>query len=330
MTAALSVSERQLLTQTLAAIFHDHSGSDVTAALLDFGVDDVLRADHAHAIPAIFELQGSTASRSTMLNRVMAMSLDSVLTGCVDAPVLLPTVLSSASPVSDGCISVTGVLMETADPETIVIGSELSDGFVGTIDLRDHPHHLRPVSGIDPTLALTKLTVDRISIHQLVAGAPAAAAWQTALIWGRIALAAELVGAGRTALALATDHAANRVQFGVPIGSFQAVKHRLANALIEIEAAAAAVNAAAARPTRLSAMVAKSAAGAAGRAACANALQVLGAVGFTLEHPFQRFQRRCIALDHLLGSSDDMPTQIGAELRTFDNVPVLVDIEDGQ
>jgi hypothetical protein len=275
-------------------------------------------------------LQGSTASTSAILNRVMAMSLDPVLTGCLDMAVLLPTTATSATQVTDGCLTVGGVLMGKADPARVVVGGERIDGVLGIVDVHDHDHELRPLSGIDPTLALATLTADRVPTEQLVVGDPGAAAWQEALVWGRIALAAELVGSGRGALSLATDHASNRVQFGQPIGSFQAVKHRLANALIEIEAAASAVEAAAVRPTRLSAMVAKSVAGRAARSACEHALQVLGAVGFTLEHPFHRFQRRSIALDHLLGSSDDLPRDIGAELRTLGTVPAVVDLEDNR
>src|SRR5207245_7971721 len=125
-------------------------------------------------------------------------------------------------------------------------------------DLHGDDRELRPLSGIDPALGLATFNADRVPTEQLIVGAAAAAAWQEALVWGRIALAAELVGSGRAALSLATEHAANRVQFGQPIGSFQAVKHRLATALIDIEAAASAVQAAAVRPTRPSAMVASS------------------------------------------------------------------------
>jgi hypothetical protein len=330
MTTAPSLAEREMFTEILEAIFHDHKGSDATTALNEFGVADVLRTDRAHAIPIVFELQGSSASTSATLNHVMAMSLEPVLAGCLDLPVLLPMTASSATQVGDGGLRVAGVLLGTPDPARVVVGGEPSDGVLGVINVHDHDVELRPVSGIDPTLALTTLTADRVPVEKLVLGPPGATAWQEALVWGRIALAAELVGTGRAALSLATDHAANRAQFGQPIGSFQAVKHRLANALIEIEAASSAVAAAAIRPTRLSAMVAKSAAGRAARTACAHALQVLGAVGFTLEHPFHRFQRRSIALDHLLGSSDDLPREIGAALRTLDRVPAIVDLEDDQ
>jgi hypothetical protein len=253
-----------------------------------------------------------------------------VLPDCLDLAVLLPTTASSATQGGDGCVQCSGVLLGTTDRARVIVGGELSGGVLGIVDLHGDDRELRPLSGIDPALGLATFTADRVPTEQLIVGAAAAAAWQDALVWGRIALAAELVGSGRAALSLATDHAANRVQFGQPIGSFQAVKHRLANALIDIEAAASAVQAAAVRPTRLSAMVAKSAAGRAARSACAHALQVLGAVGFTLEHPFHAFQRRSIALDHLLGSSDDLPRAIGAELRMLGTVPALIDLEDDQ
>jgi hypothetical protein len=330
MTTALSPAERKLFAETLTAIFADHKGSDVTAGLLEFGIDDVLRTDRAHTIPMIFEHQGSTASTSAILNRIMTISVDAVLTGCLDMAVLLPTTASSATSATNGRLSVAGVLMGAADPAKIVVGGELTDGILAVVDVHDLHHELHLLGGVDPSLALTALTADSVPAEQLIVGESGAAAWQEALIWGRIALAAELVGCGRTALSLATDHAANRFQFGQPIGSFQAVKHRLADALIETEGAAAAVAAAALRPSRLSAMVAKSAAGRAARLACAHALQVLGAVGFTLDHPFHRFQRRTLALDHLLGSSDDLFRLIGAELRTLGTVPTLVDLEDYQ
>ena len=71
-------------------------------------------------------------------------------------------------------------------------------------------------------------------------------------------------------------------------------------------------------------MVAKSMAGRAASVAAANALQVLAGIGFTWEHPFHRFHKRGIVLDRLLGSSRDLPAEIGARLAALGEIPTLV------
>ncbi len=118
----------------------------------------------------------------------------------------------------------------------------------------------------------------------------AGAAIQQAFEFGVLAGAAQLLGAGRALLDCATAHAVQRTQFGSPIGSFQAVKHQLANVLIALEfgrplllAAAVALAddpAGAARDVS----AAKVACTDAARLAARVALQVHGAIGYTAEH----------------------------------------------
>jgi hypothetical protein len=99
---------------------------------------------------------------------------------------------------------------------------------------------------------------------------------------GVLACAAQLLGAGRALLARSVEYATQRAQFGRPIGSFQAVKHQLASVHVALELARPLVYGAAVGAVDVSG--AKVAAGeAAGRAArCA--LQVHGAIGYTLEN----------------------------------------------
>ena len=78
---------------------------------------------------------------------------------------------------------------------------------------------------------------------------------------GRHALGWWLVGAGRAMLSLARQHALDRSQFGRPVASFQAIRHRLAETLVAIEGAEATLLAAAAEPDELSFLLAKAAAG---------------------------------------------------------------------
>jgi len=125
---------------------------------------------------------------------------------------------------------------------------------------------------------------------------------------------------------LATEHARTRVQFGQPVGSFQAVRHRLAEALVSREGAAAAVELSwDADDEPLAAMLGKSLAGRSARITATHCQQVLAGVGFTAEHPFHRFLKRALVLDLLLGSAAELPAQIGARLAA-NGVPRLVEL----
>ncbi|MEV4132992.1 acyl-CoA dehydrogenase family protein [Dactylosporangium sp. NPDC049742] len=125
---------------------------------------------------------------------------------------------------------------------------------------------------------------------------------------GRAALghAAELVGLGRRMLDLTVGYVQQRYQFGAPVGSFQAVKHQLADAYLGLEFARPAVLAAAwalqegadAGPAVDGAVVlAADAAHAASRAA----IQCHGAIGYTVEYELHRFAKRAWALAALAG-----------------------------
>jgi len=115
-------------------------------------------------------------------------------------------------------------------------------------------------------------------------------------------------------LELARRHALDRVQFGRPISSFQAVRHRLADSLVAIEAAAALLDAAWDEPSPAVAAMAKAFAGHGASTAGRHCQQVLAGMGFTKEHPFHRYLRRTIVLDRLLGAGNDLTRQLGADV----------------
>ena len=144
--------------------------------------------------------------------------------------------------------------------------------------------------------------------------APGAGTWAEAARDGQLALAHELVGAAGAMLELARAHALERVQFGHPIGSFQAVGHRLADTLVAIEAAGAALAAAWDDPVTHGRAVAKALAGRAARTAARHGQQVLAGIGFTTEHPLHRYVRRVLVLDELFGSSRSLTREIGRQL----------------
>ena len=122
-----------------------------------------------------------------------------------------------------------------------------------------------------------------------------------------MALACEQVGVAERALDMARDYALLRTQFGRPIGSFQAVKHKLANVLLEVEAARSAawygLWAADARRDQLPvvASIAKATCSAAAYLATAENMQVHGGIGYTWEHPAHLYFRRAITSRMWLG-----------------------------
>jgi alkylation response protein AidB-like acyl-CoA dehydrogenase len=124
-----------------------------------------------------------------------------------------------------------------------------------------------------------------------------------------IVAAAELAGVADRALSMAVEHARTRVQFGRPIGSFQAVKHLCAEMLAVAECARAAVSSAARAadddPGRMpeAASVAKAYCSDACPSVVEALIQVLGGIGFTWEHPAHLLLRRARTLAALNGSA---------------------------
>jgi alkylation response protein AidB-like acyl-CoA dehydrogenase len=135
---------------------------------------------------------------------------------------------------------------------------------------------------------------------------------------GAILAAAMLVGGAQGALDVARDYALEREQFGVPIGSFQAVKHLLADMYVRVELARAATYAAAAiaagrgaGDARRAASTAKLLAGDAGNANARAAIQILGGMGFTWDMLPHYFLKRAWVLEHAFGTASSHATRLG-------------------
>ncbi len=135
-----------------------------------------------------------------------------------------------------------------------------------------------------------------------------------------------LVGSARAMLTLARQHALDRVQFGKPIASFQAVRHRLAETLVAIEGAEATLSLPSSDSPDLTAILAKAAAGRAALIAAKHCQQVLGGIGFTDEHDLHVHVKRALVLDGLLGSSKELSRKAGAGLRARKSVPRLAEL----
>ena len=142
----------------------------------------------------------------------------------------------------------------------------------------------------------------------------------------RLAVGWWLVGSARAMLSLARQHAMDRVQFGKPIASFQAVRHRLAETLVAIEGAEATLSLPGEDNPDLTALLAKAAAGKAALTAAKHCQQVLGGIGFTAEHDLHHHVKRVLVLDGLLGSSRELTRKAGAGLRARGSAPRLAQL----
>src|SRR5262249_31042138 len=99
---------------------------------------------------------------------------------------------------------------------------------------------LRPTEGLDLTRKLADLELDDAPAERLGGPGDAGPALARALDLAAIALAAESVGAAARCLESAVDYAKSRVQFARPIGSFQAIQHKVAEVMLELESARSA------------------------------------------------------------------------------------------
>jgi alkylation response protein AidB-like acyl-CoA dehydrogenase len=112
------------------------------------------------------------------------------------------------------------------------------------------------------------------------------------------------------------EHVSSREQFNRPLGSFQAVKHQLADVHMWQQIAELSADAAWEAADGPSAALAKAAAIRFTRSARAVCQQLLGGMGFTWEHRFHRYLRRALTLEPLLGSAADIHAELGAALRS--------------
>jgi alkylation response protein AidB-like acyl-CoA dehydrogenase len=126
---------------------------------------------------------------------------------------------------------------------------------------------------------------------------------------GKVMLAAEMIGGAQKVLDMAVEYAKMRVQFGRPIGSFQAVQHKCANMMIDVEGAKSAVYYAAwavsnqVAEAPLAAALAKAASSDAYRRVSAEGIQVHGGIGFTWDHDMHLYFKRAKSSEFTFGDA---------------------------
>jgi hypothetical protein len=317
----MDAEDRELLARSLRHAVERHSGADLDADLDELGWRDALTVDPRTAVATLFELQGEAHATSGALDDVLLAALG-IDAGGEPAGVVLPPIGAAAHPpgtVAGMAVRGLGTAALARRGLAVVVaggGEKPATVLVPVASLT-----VRAVTGLDPALGLVEVAGD--GVRDTGRADPPPAAWDAAVAAGRRALGHELVGTARAMLRLARDHAAERVQFGRPIGSFQAVRHRLADTLVAIEAADAALGAAWDEPSPTTAAVAKAVAGRSARTAARHCQQVLAGIGFTTDHALHLHVRRAIVLDELLGSARALTVELGRDILRTRRLPDL-------
>ncbi|MCB0958322.1 MAG: hypothetical protein KDB04_02205, partial [Acidimicrobiales bacterium] len=242
-----------------------------------------------------------------------------VETTCVVAPLLDDTddphdVLAEvlAGERQAGAVSLTSALVPWGDAITYLVSIDRpqGDGWVvrrvqGGLAVGDTADQKRTLAD---TVDAGRRVV-RLGAWQADAGFATGATAERAFDRGALGTAAQLVGLGRRMLDLSVGYVAERQQFGVPIGSQQAVKHHLADAAMALRFAAPVVYAAAwelatgAPTASRTVSTAKALASDAARLTARQALQVHGAIGYTTEYDLHLYLKRAEALSRTWGDA---------------------------
>ena len=190
--------------------------------------------------------------------------------------------------------------------------------------LRPDQVRLEPLASVDASRRLSRVHWTPEAATEVLAGAAAQPLWDAALDRANLNISGQLIGLAQSMLDRSVDYVSQRKQFGKPIGSFQAVKHHLADVVTHIEFAKPvlyrAVVAMAEGDPQRAALVSHA------RLACAEAawvagrkgIQTHGAMGYTWEADLQMFMKRAWVLDAAWGDRAFHKARVRAALMDGD------------
>ncbi|GAB3454227.1 acyl-CoA dehydrogenase family protein [Streptomonospora sediminis] len=217
--------------------------------------------------------------------------------------------------------AVSGVV-DALTADTLVVPAVGSDG-PGLYAVAAEEVRVTPVVSLDLTRPLAGISLDGAVGRRLASGADAERALDSALVTGAALLSAEQLGVAQWALDTTVDYVKTRTQFGRPVGSFQAVKHRLADLWVAVSQARAVVRSAASAAAaaqepgagpaeaaqaraeaRINASLAQAFVSGVAVKAAEEAVQLHGGIGFTWEHPVHLYLKRAKSDALALGTAD--------------------------
>ena len=299
--------ERELLRRTVAALVDKHAGPEAVRAAMESprGYDENLwqllcEQVGAAALVVPEELGGAggeLADAAVVLEELGKALVPTPLLGVILAELALLAADEPDAAALEALAAGESLGTVVFDADYVLNGDLLGAGDVvlaaadGQLT-RWTEFTATPLATMDPTRRLGRLT----------AGATAPAGADPGIAdYAAILLAAEQIGAATRCLDLTVDYTKSRVQFGRPIGSFQALKHRMADLYVAVSAARAVVNDAIAEPSPTSAALAAILAGEAFSKVAAESVQLHGGIAITWESDIQLYFKRAHGSAQLLG-----------------------------
>ena len=321
----MDAADLALVRSSFESALRDTPAAEIPAVLAKLGWDELWEVEPAVAVAELFEAQGRRLAATPALDLVVATSLGVALPD--GTAVVHPTLRAWNDPpgsaTDDGAILVDGlVLGGLSRASTVLVPTPEADGGISLAATDTAGLVADEVAGFDEDLRLVRVRGRMAPGRRELLPR----SWPEVTSAARRALGHELVGLAQSMLDAAGRHVTDRVQFGRPIATFQAVRHRLADLHVAIAAARAALDTAGratGAPDPLACDGAKALAGRAGLLAAAHCLQVTGAIGFTWEHELHRHIRRVHLIDGLYGRADALQGTIGARLLARRAVPRL-------
>ena len=213
----------------------------------------------------------------------------------------------------DGQVRLTGTIAGVADAlpaDVLLVPADGVPAGLYAVQAGAPGLTITPVVSLDQTRQLADLALDSVPARPVVTGPDAAAAVRAALTAGAAMLASEQLGLAEKCLEMTVSYLKERYQFARPVGSFQALKHRLADLWVAVLQARAAARYAAAclaegdPDTPVAVALAKAACGDAATLAAQECVQLHGGIGFTWEHPAHLYLKRAKSASTGFGTPD--------------------------
>ena len=313
----MSTDERTLLVQTVRDLVNKHADSEAVRAAMDSerGYDESLwrllcEQVGAAALIVPEDLGGAGGELADA-----AAVLEELGRGLVPTPLFATTLaeaalLAAQTPDADtleqlasgsliGTVAFDGDYVVNGDVADVVLA--LQDGRV----VRWTDVTAQPLTPLDPTRRLARLTPGATSDVGPDPGLADIAA---------VLLAAEQIGAAARCLELTVEYTKQRVQFGRPIGSFQALKHRMADLYVAVQSARAVVGEAVSAPIPVNATRARLAASETFCTVAGEAIQLHGGIAITWEHDIQLYFKRAHSSAQLLGPPREQVRRLESEI----------------
>ncbi|WP_061006883.1 acyl-CoA dehydrogenase IpdE2 [Mycolicibacterium mucogenicum] len=307
--------EREMLRATVAALVEKHASPEAVRAAIDSekGYDEKLwqmlcEQVGAAALVVPEELGGAGGELGDA-----AVVLEELAKNLVPTP-LLGTTLAELALLAVGEEEPLEGLAEGTSIGTVVfdagyvINGDIADVVIAAQDgqlSRWTDNTVTPATAMDPTRRLAAVAPGSTAALGADPGLADTAA---------ILMAVEQVAAASRCLDLTVAYSKDRVQFGRPIGSFQALKHRMSDLYVKVSAARSIVNDALADPTPTNASLARYMATEAFNAVAGEAIQMHGGIAITWESDIQFYFKRAHGSAQLLGSSREHLRRLEAEV----------------